>query len=84
MTFRRSISWSTAMRDLSRDRAATPAVNAMFAASMQRAKAATERKQALAAPLVVGGTFDRSAIMKAATAYARADRARGVGLPGRS
>jgi hypothetical protein len=33
------------------------------------------------APLVVAGKYDRSAIMKAALASARADRARGVALP---
>jgi hypothetical protein len=79
MTLRRQLSWSTSMRDLSRDRAASPAVPPMFLASMARAKAATERKQALAVPLVVGGNFDRAAIMKAALASARAERANGVG-----
>src|SRR5687768_4936279 len=79
MTLRRQIAWASSMRDLSRDRAAPPAVSPMFLASMARAKAATERKQTLAMPLVVGGKLDRAAIMKAALASARAERASGVG-----
>jgi hypothetical protein len=83
MSFRRSVDWSAARQDLARDRAAPVAhsANPMFLASMARAKALTARKEALAAPLVVAGKFDRSGIMKAALASARAERARGVALP---
>ena len=83
MSFRRQINWTKARQDLTRDRAAAaaPAANPMFLASMARAKALTARKEALAAPLVVAGQFDRSAIMKAALASARAERARGNPLP---
>lgn len=83
MTYRRQIAWASSMRNLSQDRAApvAAAANPMFLASMARAKAQTARKEALALPLVVAGKFDRSAIMKAALASARADRARGVSLP---
>ena len=83
MSLRRTITWSSAQHDLRKDRAAAPAPaeNPMFLASMARAKAMTARKEALAAPLVVAGRFDRSAIMKAALATARAERARGVSLP---
>jgi hypothetical protein len=81
MTFRRSVDWTAARHDLTRDRAAPVAASPMFLASMARAKALTARKEAFAAPLVVAGKFDRSAIMKAALATARAERARGVALP---
>jgi hypothetical protein len=83
MSLRRSTDWTKARHDLTRDRAVTvaPAANPMFLRSMERARAATERKLALAAPLVVAGKFDRSAIMKAAVGTARADRARGLSLP---
>jgi hypothetical protein len=80
MTLRRSISWSTAMRDLSRDRAATPAANAMFAASMQRARALDARRAVQARALVVNGAYDRAAIMSAAIAEAKVERARGSSM----
>ena len=78
MTFRRSLSWSTAMRDLSRDRAAPSSASLMFAASLQRARALDARRAVQARPLVVNGAYDRSAIMSAAIAEAKAQRARGV------
>jgi hypothetical protein len=83
MALRRSLDWTAARSDLARDRAAPVAhsANPMFLASMARAKALTARKVALAAPLVVAGQYDRSAIMKAALASARAERARGVSIP---
>jgi hypothetical protein len=77
MTLRRQIAWASSMRDLSRDRAVTPAVNAMFAASMQRARALDARRAVQARPLVVNGTYDRAAIMSAAIAEAKVERARG-------
>ena len=81
MTFRRSLSWSTAMPDIRNDRAPAAAVSPMFLASMARARALDARRAAQARPLVVNGAYDRSAIMQVAIAAARVDRARGVSLP---
>ena len=81
MSFRRSLSWSTAMRDIRNDRAPTAPVSPMFLASMARARALEACRTIAARPLVVNGAYDRSAIMQAAIAAARADRARGVSLP---
>ncbi len=66
------------MRDFSRDRAAPAPASAMFAASMQRARALEARRVVQARPLVVNGAYDRSAIMSAAIAEAKAQRARGA------
>ena len=77
MTYRRQLSWSTAMRDLRRDRAAPSAVNALFAASMRRARALETRRLVQSRPLVVNGVLDRSAIMSAAIAEAKVQRSRG-------
>lgn len=76
MTFRRQISWTTAMRDLRTERAP---VKTGFLASraIEAAKAATARKALLSRPLVVGGSYDRSAIMQAAVCEARMQRANG-------
>ena len=76
MTFRRQLSWSTAMRDLRRDRASPSASNAMFAASLQRARARDASHLAQSRPLVVNGRFDRAAIMRAAIAKAKLQRSR--------
>ena len=77
MTYRRQLSWSTSMRDLRRDRAAPSAVNALFAASMQRARALETRRLVQRRPLVVNCVFDRSALMSAAIAEAKVQRSRG-------
>lgn len=77
MTYRRQLSWSTSMPDLRRDRAAPSAVNALFAASMQRARALDARRLVRSRPLVVSGVFDRSAIMSAAIAEAKVQRSSG-------
>jgi hypothetical protein len=77
MTYRRQLSWSTSMRDLRRDRAAPSAVNALFATSMQRARALDTRRLVQSRPLVANGVFDRSAIMSAAIAEAKVQRSRG-------
>ena len=77
MTYRPQLFWSTAMRDLPRDRAAPSAVNALSAASMQRARALDSRRLVQNRPLVVNGVFDRSALMSATTAEAKVQRSRG-------
>ena len=77
MTLRRQLSWSSAMRDLSRQRVSPSAVNAMFTASLQRARALDARRIVRSRPLVVNGIYDRSAIMRAAIAEARVERTRG-------
>jgi hypothetical protein len=76
MTLRRRLDWNTAMRDLRKDRA--PA-NPGFLASraIETAKLDTARRAAMSRPLLTAEGFDRSAIMSAAIASARADRARG-------
>ena len=43
---RRSISWSTAMRDLTRDRAAGSGTNPMYEASLARAREIDARREA--------------------------------------
>src|SRR4051812_30690891 len=76
MSFRRRLDWNTALRDLRNDRAP---VKTGFLASraIEAAKAATARKALLSRPLVVGGSYDRQAIMQAAICEARMQRANG-------
>ena len=77
MSYRRQLSWSTSMRDLSRQRVAPAPVSAMFAASVQRARALDARHLVQRRPLVVNGIFDLSAIMSTAIAEAKVQRSRG-------
>ena len=44
MSLRRTVSWSTAMRDLSRDRVASSGPSPMFARSLARAREAEARR----------------------------------------
>jgi hypothetical protein len=81
MTFRRQLYWSSAMRDLSRERVSPSAVNALFAASMQRARALDARRLVQSRPLVVNSLYDLSAIVSAAIAEARVERTRGSSAP---
>jgi hypothetical protein len=76
MANQRSINWTAAMRDL---RAARSAPDAGFLASraIEAARLDQIAKKAPAAPLVMGASYDRSAIMTAAIAHARAQRAKG-------
>jgi hypothetical protein len=68
------------MRDMRNDRA-KPAVNFLAARSLEIARLDRLAKEAAAAPLAVAGSYDRSAIMKAAIAHARAQRAKGNKAP---
>ena len=76
MALRRNIGWSSAMRDMSADRA-KPVPGFMAARSLEVARLDRLAKEAAARPFAVGGSFDRSAIMTAAVARARLMRARG-------
>ena len=77
MNSRRQLSWSVAMRDLRGDRASPSITNAMFAASLQRARARDSSRLAQSRSLVVNGSYDRAAIMIAAVAEAKLQRSRG-------
>jgi hypothetical protein len=78
MTHRRQISWSLAMRDLRRDRAAPTKMGGLSAAAMQHARALDARRAAHRQPLWADGRFDLSAIMKAAVTEAKVQQT----LPG--
>lgn len=66
MALRRSLSWSSALRDLRDDRAKVPA--GLISARVRAEGFARFRGR----PLVVAGRFDRAAIMAAAVSAARA------------
>ena len=70
MSFRRSLSWASALRDLRSDRAIVPAGLASARALAQ----CYSRVHNL--PLVVGGQYDRRAIMTVASLAAKAHQAR--------
>ncbi|MBL0407564.1 hypothetical protein JKG68_26970 [Microvirga aerilata] len=76
MSCHRQINWSAAMRDLRRERAPRPVVNALVAQSLAFAKACDALRAAQACPLRRDGTYDRSAIMTLAVALARKERAK--------
>jgi hypothetical protein len=76
MALTRKIDWTAAMRDMRADRA-KPVAGFMAAASLERARLDRLAKEAAAVPFAVAGSYDRSAIMKAAVAQARAQRAKG-------
>ena len=75
MPHRRQLSWSSAVQTLRADRTSTTGLQAHLAAK-GFAKIAADRARisARAAPLVVAGQYDRSAIMKAAIVAAQARR----------
>jgi hypothetical protein len=68
------------MRDLRNDRA-KPVAGFLAARSLEIARLDRLAKEAAAAPFAVAGSYDRSAIMKAAIASARAQRAKGSKVP---
>lgn len=77
MALHRKIDWTAAMRDMRTDRA-KPAVPGYLAArSLEIARLDRLAKEAASVPFAVAGSYDRSAIMKAAVAQARAQRAKG-------
>jgi hypothetical protein len=76
MPYHRQVSWSAAMRDLRRERAPRPAVNALVAQSLAFAKTYDALRAAQARPLSRDGRYDQSAIMALAVAMARKERAK--------
>ncbi|MBL0408214.1 hypothetical protein JKG68_30490 [Microvirga aerilata] len=76
MSYHRHVNWSAAMRDLRRERAPRPAVNALTAQSIAFARACDVLRDAQARPLSRDGVYDRSAIMALAVALARKERAK--------
>jgi hypothetical protein len=81
MAFTRKIDWTAAMRDMRSDRAAPVAPGILASRAIETARLDRLAKEATAVPFVVGTSFDRSAIMKAAIASARAQRAKGSKAP---
>jgi hypothetical protein len=69
------------MRDLRNDRAAPVAPGFLASRSLEIARLDRLAKEAAAVPFAIAGSFDRSAIMKAAIASARAQRAKGNKAP---
>jgi hypothetical protein len=80
MALSRKIDWNAAMRDIRADRA-KPIAGLMAARSLEIARLDRLAKEAAAVPFAVAGSYDRSAIMKAAIASARAKRAKGNKAP---
>jgi hypothetical protein len=80
MALSRKINWTTAMRDMRNDRA-KPVGGLLAARSIEIARLARLAKEAASVPFAVAGSYDRSAIMKAAIASARAQRAKGNKAP---
>ncbi|WP_404286468.1 hypothetical protein ACD578_15910 [Microvirga sp. RSM25] len=76
MATHRKIDWTAAMRDMRADRA-EPVVGYLAARSLEIARLDRLAREAASAPLAVAGSYDRSAIMTAAIAQARAQRAKG-------
>lgn len=81
MALYRKIDWNTAMRDMRNDRAARVAPGLLASASIERARLDRLAKEAAARPFFVAGAFNRSAIMTAAIAQARLQRAKGNKAP---
>lgn len=81
MALHRKIDWTSAMRDLRNDRVAPAAPGFLAARSMEIARLDRLAKEAAAVPFAVAGSYDRSAIMKAAIASARAQKAKGSKAP---
>jgi hypothetical protein len=76
MSPHRQVNWSAAMRDLRRDRAPRPAVNALVTQSFVFAKTCDALRAAQARPLTRDGMYARSAIMALAVALARKEKAK--------
>jgi hypothetical protein len=68
------------MRDMRNDRA-KPVAGYLAARSLEIARLDRLAREASAVPFAVAGSYDRSAIMKAAVASARAQKAKGSKTP---
>lgn len=77
----RKIDWSAAMRDMRNDRANPTKPGLLASASLERARLDRIAKEAAAVPFAVASSYDRSAIMKAAIAQARLQKAKGSKTP---
>jgi len=80
MALSRKIDWIAAMRDMRSDRA-KPVPGFLAARSLEIARLERLAREAAATPLAVAGSYDRSAIMRAAIASARAQKAKGSKAP---
>jgi hypothetical protein len=80
MALSRKIDWSTAMRDMRNDRA-KPVAGFLAARSLELARLERIAKEAASVSFAVAGSYDRSAIMKAAIAQARLQKAKGNKAP---
>jgi hypothetical protein len=80
MAVQRKIDWTAAMRDMRTDRA-KPVPGFLASRSLKLARLDRLAKEAAAVPFVLGGSFNRSAIMTAAVARARLMRAKGDKAP---
>jgi hypothetical protein len=68
------------MRDMRQDRS-KPAAGFLAAKAIETARLDRLAKEAAAVPFAVAGSYDRSAIMNAAIASARAQKAKGSKAP---
>lgn len=81
MALQRKIDWTSAMRDIRNGRAKPAASGFLAARSLEIARLDRPAKEAAAVPFAVAGSYDRSAIVKAAIASARAQKAKGSRAP---
>ena len=77
MSFSCRIDFTATLRDLRKDRAPRNGLSPIAEKAIEKARLLGNRNAAYAQPMVVGGSYDRSAIMKAAIAQARYLRAHG-------
>ena len=77
----RKINWTAAMRDIRADRSKPTAPGFLAARSLEIARLERLAKEAASVPFAAAGFFDRSAIMKAAVAQARLQKAKGSKAP---
>jgi hypothetical protein len=80
MSLHRKIDWAAAMRELRNDRV-KPVPGFVAARSLEVARLDRLAKEAASVPFISGVSFDRSAIMKAAVAQARFQKAKGSKAP---
>ena len=83
MALQRKINWTAPMRDIRSDRTAPVIAGFLSARSLEIARLDRLAKEAAAVPFAEAGSFDRSAIMKAAIASARLQKAKGSLVPAR-
>jgi hypothetical protein len=80
MALSRKIDWNAAMRNMRNDRApVNPGL--MAARSLEITRLDRFAKEAAAVPFAVAGSYDRSAIMKAAIASTRLQKTKGNKAP---